>query len=135
MKKSQTIHMSGKRKTAVARANITQGTGKFLINKKDAKVYFSSKLYQDKVLEPLYVLGIDNFQKYDISVNVNGGGINGQTEAIKVAVSNAIAEISQEYKNTILKYDRSFLVPDTRVKETNKPNRSKARAKRQKSYR
>lgn len=135
MKKVQTIHKSGKRKTAIARANITQGTGKFLINKKNVSAYFSSKLYQDKVMEPLYVLGIENFAKYDIFVKVNGGGINGQTEAIKVAVSNAIAEMSVDYKNTILKYDRSFLVPDTRVKETNKPNRSKARAKRQKSYR
>lgn len=136
MKKNEVIHNSGKRKSAIARATLKPGTGKLLINHKSVEAFANSKLYQDKILEPFTVLGgVDKFSKYDIIVNTIGGGQNGQAEAIRVAISKCLAALSEEYKEKLGKYDRSFLIPDTRRKETRKPNKSKARAKRQKSYR
>jgi small subunit ribosomal protein S9 len=127
---------SGKRKSAVARAVLTEGKGKITINKKDYKtLQIFDRL---KIEEPLRIaekiIGNLNF---DVAINVRGGGEKGQIDAARVALSRAIVEFSKskELSDTYLAYDRSLLVADVRRKETYKPGDSKARAKRQTSYR
>lgn len=130
------IVKSGKRKRAVARAVLEQGTGKVTINKKDYKTLnLFDKL---KIEEPLriaeHVLGKLMF---NVDISVGGGGEKGQVEAARVALSKAIVEFSKskELEKAFLEYDRNLLVADVRRKEAYKPGDSKARGKRQKSYR
>jgi len=89
-----------------------------------------------KIMEPLILAG-DLGKKVNISINVNGGGWQGQTDASRLAIARALVEYSKdgELKKKFLEYDRHLLIQDVRFKEPNKPNDSKARAKRQKSYR
>lgn len=130
------IIVSGKRKRAIARAILTEGSGKIVINNKD---YKTLQLF-DKlgIEEPLKIaehhLGKINF---DIKINVRGGGEKGQIGAARVALTRAISEFvkSKELTNAFLAYDRNLLVADVRRKETNKPGDSKARKKRQSSKR
>ena len=130
------INTSGKRKTAIARASLKQGTGEIFINNKDYKTLsFFDRL---KIEEPLRIsekiLGNNNF---DISVSVKGGGIKGQIDAARLAIAKAIEKFakSKELTQAFIDYDRSLLVADIRRKETYKPGDSKARAKRQSSKR
>jgi ribosomal protein S9 len=127
---------SGKRKRAVAKASLEEGTGNVWINGRDYRnLNFFDKL---KIEEPLKiaekVLGKLNF---DIKVTVMGGGEKGQIEAARIAITKSIIEFSKskELQKEILDYDRSLLVADVRRKEANKPGDSKARSRRQKSYR
>ena len=130
----ETIHKTGRRKTSVARASLSKGSGKLIINNQDLDDYFTSSVQALKVREPLVIS--DTEGKHDIKVRVFGGGINSQTEAIRQAIARALVEIMGEgIRKTFLDYDRSLLVSDTRFKEMKKPNNSHARAKRQKSYR
>lgn len=136
MAKDGTIYASGKRKAAVARAAIKKGNGKVLVNGKDYKVlHMFDKL---KIEEPLRiaekVIGKNDF---DINVTVKGGGDKGQIDAARLSIAKAIIEFknSEELKQTYLDYDRNLLVADVRRKEARKPGDSKARAKRQTSYR
>lgn len=128
--------VSGKRKTAIAKARIKAGKGVILINQKTLENF--SELKQLEVKEPLLiaekVLGKLNF---DISVNVSGGGFASQIEAARLAIARAIVEFTknEEIKQEYLIYDRNLLVADVRRKEAYKPGDSKARAKRQTSYR
>lgn len=130
------IVTSGKRKTSVARAIITEGSGEIRINKKDYRVmHIFDKL---KIEEPLRiaknVLGKINF---NVLINVRGGGEKGQVEAARLALARAIVKFSgsEELSNAFLNYDRNLLVADVRRKEVYKPGDSKARKKRQKSFR
>ena len=130
------IITSGKRKTAVAKAMIKEGTGKVTVNKKGyTNLQFFDKL---RLEEPLRiaekVLGKINF---DVSVKVNGGGEKGQIEAARLALARAIVKFtnSKELQEAYQKYDRNLLVADVRRKEAYKPGDSKARRKRQKSFR
>jgi len=130
------IISSGKRKSAVAKASLEEGSGNVWVNGRDYKnLNFFDKL---KILEPLRiaekVLGKLNF---DIKVIVKGGGEKGQIEAARIALTKAIIEFSKskELTKEILEYDRSLIVADVRRKETRKPGDSKARSRRQKSYR
>ena len=130
------IITSGKRKRAVARAVLVEGDGRISINKKDCKhLHFFDKL---KIEEPLKIaeaiLGKLNF---NVSINVRGGGEKGQIDAARVALSKAIVRFSKsdDVERAFLDYDRNLLVADVRRKETYKPGDSKARRKRQKSYR
>jgi small subunit ribosomal protein S9 len=130
------IISSGKRKRAVARAVLEEGSGIVKINKRDYKtISLFDKL---KIEEPLRIaeniLGKLNF---DVSINVRGGGEKGQIDAARVALSKAIVKFSKsdELERAFLDYDRNLLVADVRRKETYKPGDSKARRKRQKSYR
>ena len=130
------IITSGKRKRAVARAILTDGDGKVTVNKKDYKMLqFFDKL---KMEEPLriaeQILGKPN---YNVAINVRGGGEKGQVEAARLALTRAILQDSKsdELEKAFFDYDRSLLVADVRRKETYKPGDSKARAKRQKSFR
>lgn len=139
----KSIIASGKRKRAVARASISDGSGKVLINKKDYKnLQITDRL---KIDEPLRisenVLGKIDF---DVLINVRGGGEKSQVESARVALAKAIVEFikakkdksqSKELLKNFLDYDRNLVVADVRRKETYKPGDSKARRKRQKSYR
>ncbi|MBT3450520.1 30S ribosomal protein S9 [archaeon] len=131
MKKS--IHTQGKRKRAIARATINPGKGKVKING-EALENYSTELLRLKVKEPL-ILADNIAKKVDISVNVNGGGVNGQADAIRLAIARGLVVYDESLKKTFTEYDRLLLVADIRRKEVCKPNDSKARAKRQKSYR
>jgi len=130
------IIQSGKRKRAVAKAVIKEGLGIVKINKKDYKTLnLFDKL---KIEEPLkiaeHILGKLNF---DVSVSVKGGGEKGQVEAARVALAKSIVNFtkSKDIEKAFLDYDRNLLVADVRRKEAYKPGDSKARSKRQKSYR
>ena len=130
------IHMSGKRKRAIARATLKVGKGKIKINNQILE-FFEPKFAMMKIMEPL-ILAEDLAKKVDIDINVAGGGIISQAEAIRLAIARALVEYSKSnsLKEAFLKYDRHLLVADTRRKEASKPNRhGQARAKRQKSYR
>ena len=106
MKKTNITHNSGKRKSAVARATMKEnGTGRIYINNKLLEVYYSSKLYRDKVLEPIYLLGFETVDKYDIFIKVQGGGISGQSEAIRVAISKCISKFVANTKEKLFEYE------------------------------
>ncbi len=134
MKETTTV-ISGKRKTAVARATLTKGTGKVTFNGV-ALEHVRPELARLRLTEPL-VLADDLAKKVDIEVKVIGGGITGQADAGRLAIAKALVAHakSEELEKAFLSYDRNLLVADVRRKETRKPNDSKARAKRQKSYR
>jgi len=127
---------SGKRKTSVAKATIREGTGKVTINKKP--IEFFPQLQQLELQEPL-VIANDVLGKidFDILVNVHGGGMASRVEASRLAIARAIIAFSKSdtLKQAYLQYDKHLLVADTRRKEAYKPDDSKARAKRQTSYR
>lgn len=130
------IIKSGKRKTAIARAILTKGSGKIIVNKKDYKIlHFFNRL---KIEEPLRItekiLGKINF---DVIITVKGGGEKGQIEAARLALARVINEFSksEELTEAFLSYDRNLLVADVRRKEMYKPGDSKARKKRQSSKR
>jgi len=127
---------SGKRKTAVARAVTTKGTGKITINKKPYENFqFLDRL---KIEEPIRIakniLGDFNF---DVSINVRGGGEKSQIEASRLALARAIVAFTKnkDIEKAFLNYDRNLLVADVRRKEAYTPGDSKARRKRQTSYR
>ena len=130
------IIVSGKRKRAVARAILTEGSGKITINNKNYKhLQLFDKL---KIEEPLKIaehnLGKINF---DVQIHVRGGGEKGQLDAARVALARAISEFakSKDLTEAFLAYDRNLLVADVRRKEAYKPGDSKARRKRQSSKR
>ena len=128
------IHVSGRRKQAIARATLKAGKGVVKINNIQIDNY-EPKLARLKLREPMILAG-DVLSKVDVSMRVSGGGQVSQAEAARLALSRALVQFSKKLENIFLKYDRQFLVADVRYKETRKPNRhGKARAKRQKSYR
>lgn len=134
--KYKKIVASGKRKTAIARAVLVEGSGKILINNKDHNSFqIFDKL---KIQEPLRIaepiLGKANF---DVKISVRGGGEKGQIEAARLALAKAIVEFtkSEELTKAFLNYDRNLLIADVRRKEVYKPGDSKARSKRQSSKR
>ena len=134
MSKTKAINTAGTRKRAVARATLKPGKGLVRINYQNINV-FEPEIARLKLQEPLMLVG-DLADQISVDIKVSGGGAMAQMDAARVALCRALAEFGGEkVKQTLLSYDRTFLVPDTRRKETCKPNDSKARAKRQKSYR
>jgi small subunit ribosomal protein S9 len=136
MNKIKKIITSGKRKRAIARAILTEGSGKIEINKKNYKNLQS--LDRLKIEEPIRIAEkILGKIKFDVSVRVKGGGEKGQIEASRLALSKAIINFSKskELEKAFLDYDRTLLVADVRRKEPYKPGDSKARRKRQSSKR
>ena len=130
------IFVSGKRKRAIARAVLVEGTGKITINKKDYKnLQVFDRL---KIEEPLriaeQILGKRNF---DVAINMRGGGDKSQVEAARLALARSIIKFSnnKELERAFLDYDRNLLIADVRRKESYKPGDSKARRKRQSSKR
>ena len=134
MSKSKTINTTGRRKRSIARAVLTQGKGMVRVNGQSLDT-LAPNLVRMKIREPLLLAG-DLSSKVHIDVNVSGGGIMSQADASRLAIGRALAAAGGEkIRQVLLEYDRAFLVADTRRKEQRKPNDSKARAKRQKSYR
>lgn len=117
------INALGRRKAAVARVFLTEGSGKITINKKDLTEYFPSPLLQFIVKQPLTKLEIEG--KYDIKINLRGGGFKGQSEAARLAVSRALIKINPEDKPALRA--AGFVTRDSRVVERKKPGRPKAR--------
>ena len=129
-------HASGKRKRAIARATVTEGTGKVCINKVPYSLLprFRKLMIEEPLRIAEKVLGkID----YDIEVKTKGGGTESGIETARLAIARALIKITKnkDLKKAFVEYDRNLLIADTRRKETYKPGDSKARAKRQKSYR
>ena len=135
MVRGQTImvHAKGKRKRAIARATISKGTGKIIINGLLLN-NFSDNLRRLRIMEPIILSG-DTAKTLNISVKVNGGGVHGQADAARLAIARSLVQHDPKLKETFDNYDRLLLVADVRRKEVCKPNDSKARSKRQKSYR
>jgi small subunit ribosomal protein S9 len=131
------VSASGKRKKAIAKATIQTGTGKITINARPYEM-LSSKFHVLLIKEPIEITKriLGNFD-FDITVRITGGGNEGQIEAARLAIAKSIVQFtkSAELKKAMVEYDRNMLVADTRRKEPNKPGDSKARSKRQKSYR
>lgn len=115
----------GRRKRAIARIMLSEGgTGKFSVNKKELEVFFPFPLMQLKVLEPFTALEVSK-DSYDIKVNVNGGGIKGQAEAIRLGVSRALIEANPEFRPALKK--AGLLTRDARKVERKKYGKKKAR--------
>ena len=117
------VNALGRRKSAVARIFVTEGTGKITINKKDLQVYFPSSILQYVVKQPLTAL--DVVEKYDIKVNLNGGGYTGQSQALRLAIARALVKINAEDKKALRA--EGFLTRDAREVERKKPGQPKAR--------
>ncbi|MCD6403498.1 MAG: 30S ribosomal protein S9 [Candidatus Aenigmarchaeota archaeon] len=131
-KKPKVVVATGKRKSAIARATIKEGSGKVLINKVPLDLY-QPQLLRLKIREPLMLAG-DLAKKVDIEVNIKGGGISGQTDAIRQAIAKGLVEFygDEKLKHVFLEYDRSLLVFDPRRNEPHKPSRSKKGPRRHK---
>lgn len=119
----EVINAVGRRKAAVARIYVTDGSGKITINKRDLEVYFPEQRLQYVVKQPLEKLNAAD--KYDIKVNLNGGGFTGQAEALRLAIARALVEINPEDKAALKK--EGFMTRDAREVERKKPGQPKAR--------
>ncbi|PCE63203.1 30S ribosomal protein S9 [Sediminicola luteus] len=121
----EVIHKIGRRKTAVARVYVSQGSGNITVNKKELAEYFTTAPLQYKVKQPFALTGTED--TYDVKVNVYGGGITGQAEAIRLALSRALCEVDAENR-TALKPE-GLLTRDPRMVERKKFGQKKARKK------
>ena len=119
----EVINAIGRRKSAVARVYLTEGTGKITINKVDLTQYFPSSILQFVVKQPLATLGVEG--KYDVKANLDGGGFTGQSQALRLAIARALVKIDAEDKKNLK--DHGFLTRDSREVERKKPGRPKAR--------
>ena len=117
------VNALGRRKSAVARIFVKEGTGKITINKKDLQVYFPSSILQFIVKQPL--AKVDAVEKYDIKVNLDGGGFTGQSQALRLAIARALVKINADDKKALR--SEGFLTRDAREVERKKPGRPKAR--------
>lgn len=117
------INAIGRRKSAVARVYVTEGTGKITINKVELSKYFPSAILQYVVKQPL--LALDAVEKYDIKANLDGGGFTGQSQALRLAIARALVKINAEDKKALK--DHGFLTRDSRAVERKKPGQPKAR--------
>lgn len=121
------VNTIGRRKTSVARIYMKKGKGQIIVNKKELKEYFPSEILQYIVMEPLKIT--NNFANYDIKANLNGGGIKGQAEALRLAIARALVKINEEYKPLLKK--EKLLTRDSRMVERKKYGHIKARKKTQ----
>ena len=117
------INAIGRRKSSVARVYLSEGTGKITINKRELDNYFPSAILQYVVKQPLALLGVEG--KYDIKVNLYGGGFTGQSQALRLAIARALVKLHAEDKKTLK--DEGFLTRDSRAVERKKPGQPKAR--------
>jgi len=121
----EVIHKIGRRKTAVARVYVSEGKGNITVNKKDLNTYFPTATLQYKVKQPLSLT--DNVESFDVKVNVYGGGITGQAEAIRLGISRALCELDAEHRGTLK--PEGLLTRDPRMVERKKFGQKKARKK------
>ena len=118
------INAIGRRKSAVARVYLSEGTGKIIINKKDLTEFFPSAILQYVVKQPLMLLEAEG--KYDIKANLDGGGFTGQSQALRLAIARALYKLNPEDKSALRK--AGFVTRDPRQVERKKPGQPKARA-------
>lgn len=119
----EVINTIGRRKTAVARVYVQRGNGEIVVNKRDYKEYFPTGILQSKVMQPLNLT--NNAGQFDIQVNVDGGGITGQAEAVRLAIARALVEMDPELKPKLRA--EGFVTRDPRMVERKKFGRRKAR--------
>ncbi|MBW6498991.1 MAG: 30S ribosomal protein S9 [Bacteroidales bacterium] len=119
------INTSGRRKTAVARIYMKPGSGQITVNKKDFKEYFPTGILQYVVNQPFAIT--NNEGKYDVKVNLDGGGVKGQAEALRLAISKALVEINPEFRPPLK--EKGLMRRDPRMVERKKPGQKKARKK------
>ena len=119
----EVINALGRRKSSVARIYMTEGTGKITINKRDLTEYFPSPILQYVVKQPLALL--DVAEKYDIKVNLEGGGFTGQSQALRLAIARALVKVNADDKKALRA--EGFVTRDSRAVEHKKPGRPKAR--------
>ena len=119
----EVINAIGRRKNAVARVYLSEGTGKITINKKDLTEFFPSAILQYVVKQPLQLMEVEG--NYDIKATLNGGGFTGQSQALRLAIARAIVKINADDKKKLK--DAGFLTRDSRAVERKKPGQPKAR--------
>ena len=136
MPSKKVLVVSGKRKTAVARAVVRPGVGKVRINMVPVEI-FEPEIAREKIMEPLLQAGEDVWKQMDMDVKTSGGGYMGQAEAARMAVANALLKWtkSSHLRTVFTEYDRTMIAGDSRRKEPKKFGGPGARAKAQKSYR
>ena len=113
---TEAIYATGKRKTSIARVWLEPGDGKFIINERALKEYFGRETCEMVILQPFDLTGTRN--QFDVMVNVQGGGISGQSEAIRHGISKALLQYNQDFKDILKK--AGFFTRDSRVKERKK---------------
>jgi small subunit ribosomal protein S9 len=128
---TESIYATGKRKTSIARVWLIPGEGKFTVNERGMKDYFTTETGELVILEPFEITGTQN--RFDVKVNVRGGGLSGQSVAIRHGISKALLEYNPELKDALKK--AGFLTRDSRVKERKKYGRRGARRRPQFSKR
>ncbi|MEO5601631.1 MAG: 30S ribosomal protein S9 [Cyclobacteriaceae bacterium] len=121
----QIINTIGRRKTSIARIYLQPGKGDIVVNNRGLKEYFLSDIHQTTVKQALAAIKAED--QYDVSVNVEGGGVKGQAEAVRLAIARALVKINDDHR-VALKKDR-LLTRDSRMVERKKPGRRKARRK------
>lgn len=121
----EVVNALGRRKTAVARIYLTEGKGNITVNKRDYKKYFPTATLQYVILQPFEIT--DNIDKYDIKVNIDGGGVSGQAEALRLAISRALCKINEDYRPALKA--KGLMRRDPRMVERKKPGQPKARKK------
>lgn len=121
----EVVNTVGRRKAAVARVFVKPGTGKITINHKELEVYFPLHILQYEVKQPLLVT--NTLEQYDVTINLDGGGIKGQAEAARMGIARALCEINPEYRAVLKK--NGFLTRDSREVERKKPGQPGARRK------
>jgi small subunit ribosomal protein S9 len=121
----EVINTLGRRKAAVARVYLSEGKGKITINKRELEDFFPTKPLQYLINQPLELVEVAG--KYDIKINIFGGGVKGQAEAVRLGISRALIEVNPEYRDALKK--AGFLTRDSRVVERKKPGQPKARKK------
>ena len=119
----EVINALGRRKSAVARVYVSEGSGKITINKRDLTEYFPNPILQFVVKQPLALL--DAVEKYDIKVNLYGGGYTGQSQALRLAIARALVKINADDKKALRA--EGFMTRDSREVERKKPGQPKAR--------
>jgi small subunit ribosomal protein S9 len=121
----QIVNKIGRRKTSIARVYVTPGKGEIIVNKRGLKEYFISEIHQTTVRQALTMVKVDG--QYDVTVNVEGGGVKGQAEAVRLGIARALVEINPEHKPALRK--DGLMTRDSRMVERKKPGRRKARRK------
>jgi len=136
MPAKKVLVVSGKRKTAVARAVVKSGMGRVRVNMTPVEIY-EPEIAREKIMEPLLQAGADVWNQLDMDIRTQGGGYMGQAEAARMAVANAMLKWtkSSHLRTVFAEYDRTMIVGDSRSKESKKFGGPGARAKGQKSYR
>ncbi|HOB24699.1 MAG TPA: 30S ribosomal protein S9 [Kaistella sp.] len=117
------VHKIGRRKTSVARVYVRPGSGNITINKKDSKEYFGTDVLVYKINQPFLLT--ETVGQYDVTMNVFGGGITGQAEAIRMGLSRALCDINEEFRGLLKPH--GLLTRDARMVERKKPGQKKAR--------